>query len=67
MTPWKIFLIGSIFLTFMSVGGVLLSRRRHQFDSEGQDIAPGGRLLMVSLWLASVSTLAYIAFAFGKR
>ena len=67
MTPWKIFLIGSTILTFVSVGVVLLSHRRHQFDSYGQDVVSGGHLLMISLWLASVSTLAYIAFAFGKR
>jgi hypothetical protein len=67
MTPWKIFVIGSLLLTLVLVGGPLLTRRKHPLDLEGRKARQGARLLVLSLWLASLSMMAYIAFVFGKR
>ena len=67
MAPWKIFVIGSLLLTLVLIGGPLLSRREHPLDSEGQKATQGARLLVLSIWVASLSILAYIAFVFGKR
>jgi hypothetical protein len=66
MVPWKIFGIGSLLLTLVMLGGILLPRRNHRSDSEVQKATQGARLLVLSLWVASLSILAYIAFVFGK-
>lgn len=67
MDPWKVFIVGSLLLTLVIIGGFLLSRYKHPLDNEGQKATQGARLLVLSLWLASLSIMAYIAFAFGKR
>lgn len=67
MPPWKIFVIGSLLLTLALVGGPLLTRRQRSLDFEGPKATQGARLLVLSLWLASLSIMAYIAFVFGKR
>ena len=67
MVPWKIFVIGSLLLTLVIGGGFLLPRRQHLLNLEGQKAAQGARLLALSLWLASLSVMAYIAFVFGKK
>jgi hypothetical protein len=67
MAPWQIFVIGSLLLTLVLIGGPLLTRRQHPLDFEGQKARQGARLLVLSLWLASLSMMAYIAFVFGKR
>jgi hypothetical protein len=67
MVPWKIFVIGSLLLTLVSIGGFLLLRPKHRLDSEVRKATQDTRLLVLSLWAASLSILAYIAFVFGKR
>ena len=67
MAPWQIFIIGNLLLTLVIIGGFLLSRNKYPLDSEGRKATQGARLLILSLWLASLSIMAYIAFAFGKR
>jgi len=67
MTPWMIFLIGSALLTLVIWGGFLLPRHKHTLDVDAQSAAQDARLLVFLIWLASLSVLAYIAFAFGKR
>lgn len=64
MTPWMIFIVGSVVLTVLFGGGLLLHRRKHTTDVEAQR---GARLLLLLIWLASLSILGYIAFVFGKR
>jgi len=67
MTPWMIFLIGSVLLTLVILVGVLLPRGKNILDiGEGSTIQDA-RLLIFLIWLASLSILAYIAFTFGKR
>jgi hypothetical protein len=67
MAPWKVFVIGGSLLTLMIFGGILLSRYKRPLESKAQQAKEGARLLVFSLWLASLSILAYIAFVFGKR
>jgi hypothetical protein len=67
MAPWKIFVIGSLLLTLVLVGGPLLSRQQGLLARKGQKATQGSRLLILALWLASLSMMAYIAFVFGKR
>ena len=67
MNPWIIFLTGSVLLTLVITGGTLLTRRKHILDLGVQEAARDARLLTFLMWLASLSVLAYIAFAFGKR
>ncbi len=67
MAYWQIFFIGSMLLTLVFGGGFLLSRHKHRLDSDGLKATQGARMLLFSLWLASLSIVAYIAFAFGKR
>ena len=67
MSPWKIFVIGSLLLTLVLIGGFLLVRHRHPLEIEGQEASQGARLLVLSLWVASLSMIAYVAFVFGKR
>lgn len=66
MNPWMIFLIGSVLLTLALTGGTILHRRKHALDLGDQASAHDARLLIFLVWLASLSILAYIAFAFGK-
>jgi len=66
MNTWKIFVIGSLLLTLVIVGGSLLTRRQHPLDLEGRKARQGASLLVLFLWLASLSMMAYIAFVFGK-
>ena len=67
MTPWMIFVTGSTLLTLVIVGGFLLFRRKNLLNLSVQNAAQDARFLVLSLWLASLSVLAYIAFTFGKR
>ena len=67
MASWKIFISGSLLFSLVSVGGFILSRHKLQLDSQARKAVQGVRLLVISLWLASLSVLAYIAFVFGKR
>ena len=67
MVSWKVFVIGSLLLTLVVLGGILLSRYKRPLDPEGQKVKQGARLLVLSLWVASLSILAYIAFVFGRR
>jgi hypothetical protein len=66
MAPWKIFVSGCLLLVLIFAGGILLSRRKQRFNSETRKAIQGARMLVLSLWLASLSILAYIAFVFGK-
>ncbi len=67
MTPWLTFLIGSLLLTLVIVGGLLLPRRKRPPAAKTQKLARDTSVLYLLLWLASLSMMAYIAFAFGKR
>jgi len=67
MSHWMFFLIGSLLLTLVLAGGFLLSSRKDRVNGESQKTTQGARLLILSLWLASLSMMAYIAFVFGKR
>lgn len=67
MKPWLIFFSGSLILTLLVTGGFLLYRRKHPTAVESQWPTGDARILNVSLWLASLSILAYIVFVFGKR
>lgn len=66
MTPWLTFLIGGLLLTLVIIGGLLLPRRK-QPAPKAPKLAEDSRVLYVLLWLASLSIMAYIVFAFGKR
>ena len=48
-------------------GGILLSRSKRPKDAEAQEARQDARFLVLSLWLALLSIMAYIAFVFGKR
>ena len=67
MTPWLTFLIGSLVLTLVIIGGLLLPRRKHPPASKIQKLGGDTGILYLLLWLASLSIMAYIAFTFGKR
>ena len=67
MNSWMIFLIGSVLLTLALAGGTILHRRKHALDFSDQASVHDARLLIFLVWLASLSILAYIAFAFGKQ
>jgi hypothetical protein len=67
MASWQIFTLGCSLMILVIVSGPLLSRHKHSIDYEDQKATQGVRLLILSLWLASLSILAYIAFVFGKR
>ena len=67
MVPWKVFVIGSLLLTLVVFGGILLSRSKRPLNAEAKRAKQDARLLVLSLWLASLSMLAYIVFVFGKR
>jgi len=67
MKPWMIFIVGSFLLVLMAIGGLLLYHRRHQSSSGEEKPTEDAKVLYLLLGLASLSILAYIAFAFGKR
>ena len=67
MTPWMIFIAGSLLLTLVVVGGPLLHRHNPPPVPEAKKPAEDARILYLLLWLASLSIMGYIAFAFGKR
>jgi len=67
MNPWMIFLTGTLLLTLLFGGGIYISRRKHQSDSHIRAAAQDANLLILTIWLALLSILAYIAFVFGKR
>lgn len=67
MKQWLTFIFGSSFLTLLAVGGFLFNRHKHPKVLETQRHAEDVRFWYVLLWLASLSSLAYIVFAFGKR
>jgi hypothetical protein len=67
MSTWLTFLIGSLLLTLVAAGGLLLHRQNHSSVLEAKRPAEDVRILYVLLWWASLSILAYIVFVFGKR
>ena len=67
MRPWMIFIVGSFLMIMVIVGGLLLNRRKQPAGHEKKRLAEDARILYLLLWLASLSIMAYIAFAFGKR
>ena len=67
MTPWTIFFIGSLLLTLLFAGNLFLRQHRHSSGADVQTVSHDARLLILLGWLASLSILAYVAFAFGKR
>ena len=66
MKPWMIFVVGSLLLALVVVGGFFPYRYKHPGTSE-KKLAEDARILYLLLGLASLSILAYIAFTFGKR
>jgi len=62
-----IFIVGILLLALVVLGGLLLHRYRHTGVSESKKPAEDARILYLLLGLASLSILAYIAFAFGIR
>ena len=66
MNPWAIFFIGSVLLT-LAAGILFAFRRKQTLDISAQPATRDARILLWMVWLASLSILAYIAFAFGKR
>jgi hypothetical protein len=67
MKPWPLFLIGSLVLTLLATGGLLLHRRKLPVDLETAGAPGDARILYLLAWLASLSILAYLVFAFGRR
>jgi glucose uptake protein GlcU len=67
MVSWKAFIVGSVLLALVIVGGIFLSRSNRPLDAEARKTKQDSRLLVLSLWLALLSILAYIVFVFGKR
>jgi hypothetical protein len=67
MAPWTIFRIAGLLLTLLIIGGLLLPRHKRLRVFGAQKLAGDACLLYLLLWLASLSILAYIIFAFGKR
>ena len=67
MAPWLKFFIAGLLLTLVCIGGLflLLYERRPIFRA--RKLAWDTWFLYLLLWLASLSMLAYVAFAFGKR
>jgi hypothetical protein len=61
------FLAGSMLLTIMFAVGLLLYHRKQDLNMGVRAVAQDVLLLIFLVWLASLSILAYIAFAFGKR
>ena len=48
MAPWKIFVIGSLLLTLVLVGGPLLSRQQGLLARKDQKATQGSRLLILA-------------------
>jgi len=67
MTPWLIFIAISLIMSLAIVGGLLLHRGNEPSYSDEKRPAEDNRMFYLLLWLASLSIMAYIAFAFGKR
>lgn len=67
MTPGIIFSLAGLLLVFVIISGTLLLRHKHRPDFRIQNFTEDTRILYLLLWLASLSILAYIVFAFGKR
>ena len=67
MTAWTIFIVGSLLVSVVVVSGLLLHRRKHPLVPDTKKLAEDARILYLLLWLASLSIIGYIAFAFGKR
>lgn len=67
MTPWLTFFIGSLMLTLVMIGGLLLPRHKHPSVDRIKKVTEDDRILYLLLWLASLSIMAYIAFTFGRR
>jgi len=68
MYPWTIFCIAGLLLTVAIIGGLLLLPRHERLPVfRAQKLAGDTFVLYLLLSLASLSILAYIAFAFGKR
>ena len=59
-------LLGGLYFP-ISVLPEWLFRRKNLLNLSVQNAAQDARFLVLSLWLASLSVLAYIAFTFGKR
>jgi len=66
MTPWLTFFIGSLLLTLV-IFGLILPRDHRLPAFKLIKLAEDARILYLLLWLASLSIMAYVAFAFGKR
>lgn len=70
MTSWMIFIIGSLILTLLLAGDALWLKhkhRKHALNADVQALSQDIRLLIFLIWLALLSILAYVAFAFGQR
>jgi len=67
MTPWTIFLVGSLLLTLLLAGDALWLRHKHSLNANVQILSQDILLLFFLIWLAGLSVLAYIAFTFGHR
>lgn len=67
MKSWLVILVAGLLLTLVFVRGLLLFRHKCRAILRGQNLTEDTWLLYLLLWLASLSMLAYIAFAFGKR
>ena len=67
MRPWMIFVVGSLLLGLVAIGGFLLNRYKHPSASGIKKPAEDARILYLLLGMAALSILAYIAFTFGKR
>lgn len=67
MRPWTIFVVGALLLGLVTIGGLLLNRRKHPEALKARRPAKDAQILYLLMWLALLSILAYIAFVFGKR
>jgi len=67
MTRWMIFFTGTLLLTLLLAGDALWLRRKHTLDANVQALSQDILLLLFLIWLASLSILAYVVFAFGRR
>lgn len=66
MASSTLLIIAGLLLGLMIIGELLLRHKRLPFF-RAQKLTEDTRLLYLFLWLASLSILAYIVFAFGKR
>jgi hypothetical protein len=67
MSLWLIYITGSLLLTLLVAGGLLLHRRKQPPSVEARKQPKEDSVLYLLLWLASLSILGYIVFVFGKR